>query len=115
MTECRCCAVVKRKRLVCAVCRWQSWVGPSVAPIEGVQLRISILKLKRQLVACADETMHRVAHLGFLVFEAVGQRDPGSVFLASRRVFYWLYVRLSDTRDPNCRTPLLAIHTEGDR
>jgi hypothetical protein len=26
--------------------RWQ-WVGPLVAPIEGVQLRIGILKLKR--------------------------------------------------------------------
>jgi len=53
--------------------RWQSWVGPSVAPIEGVQLRIGILKLKRQTFACADAAIHRVTHLGFLVLEAIGQ------------------------------------------
>ena len=57
--------------------RWQSWVGPSVAPIEGVQLRVGVLKLKSELAACVDTTMHRVTHLGLLVFEAVGQHDAG--------------------------------------
>jgi hypothetical protein len=64
---------VKGKRLVRFARRWQSWVGPSVAPIEGVQLRIGVLKLKNELAACVDTTMHGVTHLGFLVFEAIGQ------------------------------------------
>jgi hypothetical protein len=34
--------------------------------------------------------MHRVTHLGLLVFEAVGQRDASPVFLAGYRVFDWL-------------------------
>ncbi len=91
---------VNGKRLVRCACRWQSWVGPSVAPIEGVQLCISVLKLKSQLVACVDATMHRVTHLGLLVFEAIGQRDAGPVFLAGRRVFDGLYIGLGDTLDP---------------
>ena len=45
----------------------------SVAPIEGVQLRIGVLKLKSELAACLDTTMHSVTHLGFLVLEAIGQ------------------------------------------
>ena len=85
---------VNGKRLVRCACRWQSWVGPSVAPIEGVQLCVGVLKLKSQLVACADATTHRVTHLGFFEFKAVGQHDASPVFLAGRRVFYGLYVGL---------------------
>src|ERR1700756_1568799 len=50
-------------------------VGPLVAPIELVQLRIRVLKLKSQLIACADVAIHRVTHLGLFVLEAIGQRD----------------------------------------
>jgi hypothetical protein len=87
----------------------------SVAPIKGVQLRIVVLKLKRQFITCADAATHRVTHLGLPVFEAVGQHDAGPVFLTSRRVFDGLYIRLDDTLYPGCRTPLLAIDIEVDR
>jgi hypothetical protein len=39
-------------------------VGPLVAPIELVQLRIRVLKLKSQLIACADVAIPCVTHLG---------------------------------------------------
>jgi hypothetical protein len=59
----------------------------SVVPIEGIQLCIGVLELKRQLVASADAARHRVTHLGLLVFETIGQRDAGPVFLAGGGVF----------------------------
>jgi hypothetical protein len=58
--------------------------------------------------------MRRLTHLGLLVFEAIGQRDAGPVFLAGRRVFDGLYVGLGDTPDPDCRLPFLPIHIEAD-
>jgi hypothetical protein len=53
---------------------------PLVAPIELVQLRVGVLKLKFQLIACADVAIHRVTHLGLFVLEAIGQRDASPVF-----------------------------------
>jgi hypothetical protein len=90
-------------------------VGPLVAPIEGVQLCVGVLKLKSQLLACADATMHGVPHFRFFVFETIGQRDAGPVFLAGRRVSNGLYIGLDDTLYPDCRMPLLTIDIEGDR
>jgi hypothetical protein len=89
--------------------------APSVAPIEGTQLRIRVLELKRQFVSCADAAGHRVTHFGLLVFETIGQRDAGPAFLAGRRAFDGLDFRLGDSRDPNRCGPLLAIDSEGDR
>jgi hypothetical protein len=97
---------------------WEQTFGgdaSSVAPIEGIQLRIRVLELKRQFVSCADAARHRVTHFGLLVFETIGQRDAGPVFLAGRRAFDWLDFRLGDSRDPNRCGPLLAIDSEGDR
>jgi hypothetical protein len=37
------------------------------------------------------------------------------VFFAGGRVFDGLYIGLGNTRDPNSRTPFLAIDIEGDR
>src|ERR1700730_17935068 len=51
---------------------WEQTFGgdaSSVAPIEGIQLRIRVLELKRQFVSCADAARHRVTHFGLLVFE----------------------------------------------
>ena len=86
----------------------------SVVPIEGIQLSIGVLELKRQLFACADAARHRVTHLGLLVFETIGQRDACPVLLAGSRVFDRLYIGLGNTRDPNSRRPLLAIDIKGD-
>jgi hypothetical protein len=97
---------------------WEQTFGgdaSSVAPIEGVQLCIGVLELKRQLVACADAARHRVTHLGLLVFETIGQRDAGPMFLAGRRAFDWLDIGFGDSRDPNPCGPLLGIDSEGDR
>ena len=87
----------------------------SVIPIEGVQLCIGVLELKRQLLACANAARHRVTHFGLLVFETIGQRDAGPVFLSGDGVFDGLCIGLGNTRDPNSRTPFLAIDIEGDR
>jgi hypothetical protein len=73
-------------------------VGPLVAPIELVQLRIRVLKLKSQLIACADVAIHRVTHLGLFVLEAIGQRDASPVFFTGGRVFNRLYIRLPLSR-----------------
>src|SRR6201993_2092932 len=59
--------------------------------------------------------MHGITHLGFFIFETIGQRDAGPVFLAGRRVFDGLYIGLDDTLYPDCRMPLLTIDIEGDR
>ena len=53
---------------------------PSVAAIKGVQLRIGILKLKRQPIACADAAIRRVTHFGFLIFETIGQHNPRPMY-----------------------------------
>ena len=87
----------------------------SVVPIEGVQLCIGVLELKRQLLACGNAARHRVTHLGLLVFEAVGQCDAGPVFLPADGVFDRLYIGFGNTRDPNSRAPFLAIDVEVDR
>ena len=73
-------------------------VGPLVAPIKLVQLRIRVLKLKSQLIACADVAIHRVTHLGLFVLEAIGQRDASPVFFTGGRVFNRLYIRLPLSR-----------------
>jgi hypothetical protein len=41
---------------------------------------MGVLKLKSQLIACADLAIHRVTHLGLFVLEAIGQRDVSPVF-----------------------------------
>jgi hypothetical protein len=73
-------------------------VGPLVAPIELVQLRIGVLKLKSQLIACADVAIHRVTHLGLFEFKAVAQHDTSPMFLTSGRVSDGLYIRLPLSR-----------------